>query len=291
MLSFLFIYIAKPKSVISAIRLLPRQLKGINRATNIVPHIKICSICSEKVVARGLCAKHYNLDKKANPDSRYTGHLPLPERLDVLSTPIPESGCRIWLSNINTGGYGRIGIANKVYLAQRVAYEHAYGKIPDGLHVCHKCDTPSCVNPAHLFLGTDADNMRDKVNKKRHCYGEKHSVAVLTERQVAAIRKDTRIQRVIAEEYGVSQSQISLIHRGDEWSHLGKTDLPRTEDNRVNNGNGIRGTQCPAAKLDDDKVRDILTGEMSNTEYALKYSISLTTIQKIQKRTAWKHVI
>ena len=86
------------------------------------------------------------------------------------------SDCILTTHSLTSAGYGRItvtvdGKSKRVY-AHRYAYEQAYGAIPEGLCVCHSCDTPSCINPEHLFLGTHADNMRDMAQKKRAKGGE-----------------------------------------------------------------------------------------------------------------------
>lgn len=96
-------------------------------------------------------------------------------------------GCWEWVGNYNIGGYGRYGFNGRKMMAHRVSYElfHAV-EIPDGLNACHHCDNPPCVNQAHLFLGTDADNVRDAVSKgrlhntfqssKTHCkYGHEYT--------------------------------------------------------------------------------------------------------------------
>lgn len=95
------------------------------------------------------------------------------KRLIENSIPIPESGCWIWLkqANIHGGGYGRISINNKVEKAHRVSYRIFIGEIPDKLFVCHHCDTPSCINPYHLFIGTNLDNQKDMHKKGRFISG------------------------------------------------------------------------------------------------------------------------
>ena len=79
----------------------------------------------------------------------------------------PNSGCWLFDSSPNPNGYGQISINLKPKLAHRAAWELYVGEIPDGLNVCHKCDTPLCVRPDHLFLGTQMDNLRDASSKGR----------------------------------------------------------------------------------------------------------------------------
>lgn len=99
------------------------------------------------------------------------------------------------------------------------------GPIPDGLHVLHHCDNPPCVNPAHLFLGTNADNVADKTAKGRGRggRGEAHRNAKLTADQVREIRElaaSGLTQREIAARYGVRHTAIGKILRGERWGHL-----------------------------------------------------------------------
>lgn len=80
-------------------------------------------------------------------------------------------GCWLWIGNTNRSGYGRIGLGGRggrKVLAHRFSYQLFNGEIPVGLHVCHSCDVPNCVNPSHLWLGTDADNARDCGAKGRN---------------------------------------------------------------------------------------------------------------------------
>lgn len=131
-------------------------------------------------------------------------------------------GCVICISHRkNCGvGYPQITIDGKTQMLSRVIYEKYVGEIPEGLCVLHKCDNPECVNPDHLFLGTYADNSKDMCNKNRqfHPHGEKNGHAVLTEKQVIAIKKDSRKQKEIAKAYGISQTMISLIKNNKSWT-------------------------------------------------------------------------
>jgi hypothetical protein len=90
------------------------------------------------------------------------------------------------------------------------------------MSVLHKCDTPSCVNPDHLWLGTQRDNILDRAQKgrSRDQHGSEHHIAKLTEADVLAIRSDTRSQRLIAKDYGVTPGAVAMIKRRERWKHL-----------------------------------------------------------------------
>lgn len=136
-------------------------------------------------------------------------------------------GCWLWTASCRKDGYGQFHIRQgKMVAAHRVAWELEHGPIPIGLSVLHQCDTPRCVRPSHLFLGTLADNMRDMVSKGRklRLYGSRTSNARLNEATVRQIRRRwaTGAWTVtdLAKRFGVSHPTISLIVHRKTWTHI-----------------------------------------------------------------------
>lgn len=134
--------------------------------------------------------------------------------------PEPNSGCWLWMGNVLWNGYGTIWRDRKHAYAHRISWELTTGPIPDGLCVCHRCDNPVCVNPAHLFLGTTADNMADKVRKGRHQPGEKAPWAKLKADDVREIRASSDTGRALALRYGLNQSNISRVRSGLRYKEV-----------------------------------------------------------------------
>jgi hypothetical protein len=137
---------------------------------------KVCSIegCHNKHDAKGLCKLHYKRWRygyKGNPDPRSFSLMDIGHRLEEKTLPVPEAGCHIWMGRSGGKGYGGFKLKGKILLAHRVSWEYHNGPIPDGLCVLHKCDTPLCINPNHLFLGTIADNNKDCARKGRNRNG------------------------------------------------------------------------------------------------------------------------
>lgn len=146
---------------------------------------------------------------------------------DVVSrfwTKVDKSGeCWHWLGHLDKSGYGQIRMNGKGIGAHRFSWQFTYGVIPTDLHVLHRCDNPRCVRPDHLFLGTNLDNVQDKVNKGRvaRLYGEDAPSAKLTANQVEEIRARyipwVVTYSQLAREYNVSTSSIGGIIKKRTW--------------------------------------------------------------------------
>lgn len=140
--------------------------------------------------------------------------------------------CWEWQRGKEKNGYGHTWFHKRQMRAHRVAFELAYGDIPEGMLVCHSCDNPPCCNPRHLFLGTNRDNHADCVKKGRSRRGSKSNKAKLTESQVLEIRNAYTgkwgHQTELSKLYGVSTWVISSIVRGESWKHV----LPDSADDQ-----------------------------------------------------------
>lgn len=146
--------------------------------------------------------------------------------------------CWMYSGPITADGYGFLSYLNKRWLAHRLAWHMTNGPIPEGMLVCHHCDIRPCINPAHLYVGTYADNNRDTRTRgrhgcgRRHLHGELNGHAKLTAEQVMAIRQRRLAGEqydLLAEEYGVTRWTIGDIERGKSWQHLPilRTDVGR----------------------------------------------------------------
>lgn len=141
------------------------------------------------------------------------------ERLAELSVA-EESGCIRFTGHLDGEGYGRIMVARVKYMAHRLSYSINNGPIPDGYVVRHKCDNPSCINPEHLEVGTQADNIADKVSRGRQARGSGVGRAILTEEAVREIRSSPLKVSELSTLYGVSVVSIRNILRRKTWQHV-----------------------------------------------------------------------
>lgn len=166
------------------------------------------------------------------------------ERFESKFIPEPNSGCWLWIGPMNGLGYGWFSLfkfrkidtkRSSSYRAHRVSWMFSRGPIPPGMCVLHRCDVRSCVNPDHLFLGTNADNAADRVRKGRSASGARHTSrlypdrvprgtrhgnAKLTDEDVRLIRRSLEPAAYIAEKFGISSNSVYGIRRHHTWRHV-----------------------------------------------------------------------
>jgi hypothetical protein len=154
-------------------------------------------------------------------------------RWDAKVEPAP-GGCVLWTAKTNARGYGVFRLGKRVLLAHRVSYVQANGQIPDGMQVCHQCDTAACVNPQHLLLGSAADNAQDKIKRGRakgiNAAGANGRAKLDWDKvdEIRARLKTGESQRKLAAEFGVTQAQVSEIQLGRTWKKPGVPVIPKT---------------------------------------------------------------
>jgi hypothetical protein len=140
---------------------------------------------------------------------------------------VVEGGCWNWTARLNECGYGITSLQHRPITSHRAMYAHTHGEVPAGLYVLHTCDNRRCVNPSHLYAGTQLDNMRDAARRGRikvpQLRGEQRGHAKLTDAQAAEIltrRTEGEKGRDLAREFGVSEAAVSLIFHRKAWTHV-----------------------------------------------------------------------
>jgi hypothetical protein len=127
------------------------------------------------------------------------------------------SGCWLWAAALQTKGYGQFTLQGSEMLAHRAAWILNYGAIPDGLFVCHRCDVRRCVNPAHLFLGTNRDNLRDSASKGRGAHMNRTDtngplkLSEVDRAEIICLRGKLPMS-VIARRFDTSRSSVARLH-------------------------------------------------------------------------------
>jgi len=137
---------------------------------------------------------------------------------------LDSSKCWNWAGCLDSNGYGVMSIKNQAKRAHRVSFMIHYGSTRGGMHVLHRCDNPACVNPSHLFEGTNTDNVADMVDKERNPRGETCGLSRFSESQILEIRskyvKNVYGMKRLAREFGTCQSTINKILKRRTWKHV-----------------------------------------------------------------------
>lgn len=190
--------------------------------------MKICSIegCGKKLYARGWCEMHYARWHRKGDTSKFE---PPPRTLDDLLARFDANvkktdTCWLWTGCLNSAGYGTLSVDCKSKLAHRLAWDLFKTEKIGSAFVLHLCDVKTCVNPSHLFNGTQADNMADKIRKGRHRFGVlkgvKHGSCKLTEDDVRTIRASKQPWRLLAQQFETSVGNVAMIRSRKTWRHL-----------------------------------------------------------------------
>lgn len=208
--------------------------------------------------------------------------------------------CWLWTATKNNKGYGMFTISALIgkEVAHRVSYKLSKGPIPRGLFVCHECDTPACVNPKHLFLGTNRDNMRDMVAKGRAgkgpgFSGDTHPSSKFTSNQITEMRKayvGGQTATSLAEQFGMDRSAINDVLGGRSWKRiLGVDGCPTLEELQT----AARDARKHKAILTREQVVEIkklFRGDMNNVQIGRLFGVDRTCIREIRLGRNWPDV-
>lgn len=152
------------------------------------------------------------------------------QRIFSIKTTVDENGCVLWTGSRNTKGYGTYS----GWMAHRLSYAVHKGPIPDGLHICHSCDNPPCVNPSHLRADNAFGNMRDAVERGRLTPNKPRTPEALALKAIAMIAEEKTPLKVIAESLGLSESVVRHIHGGRTWQAISGFDKSRPKSVWIN---------------------------------------------------------
>lgn len=221
--------------------------------------------------------------------SRFSQHVP---------GELPAGACWPWQGSRNTYGYGRISEGKRgscvALMAHRLSWEIHRGAIPDGMNVLHSCDNPPCVNPGHLFLGSQADNVADMVAKGRQQRGAKHAHSKLTDAEAVVMRTAYLAGTTTAElaaRFGRTKTGVTYVLRGEGWRHL-DDGLQAQLDVMLRSRLSRPGESHPSSKLTEADVREIrqLLGSLRHADIAQRFGISTALVSMINTRKAWAHL-
>lgn len=149
--------------------------------------------------------------------------------IEKRSIPVPGPGCWLWTCGTTSGVYGAFSPRRgQMFRAHRYAYECVHGPIPRGMHVLHSCDTPLCVNPDHLRVGTQRQNSADMRSRGRSLTGQRNAQSKLDDAMVMQILAYPKGYDLTARRFGISRSVIREIRKGRAWRHVRRPEIAET---------------------------------------------------------------
>jgi len=235
-----------------------------------------------KIKGHGYCNTHYARFKRLGTVDLVSHKQPIEERFWRFVTKLSDAECWDWTGSKNAKGYGSLPNGNE-QLAHRISHIIFKGEIPDKIMVLHHCDNPSCVNPSHLYLGDNKQNMIDMISRGRA--RPQGAPPKLTDEQVKIVAESAESVRALSERFNVSRGVIELIKSGKTYSHLGLS-INKAEKAEVNR----KGSLNASAKLTEETVLLIRASNESNRLTGIRYNVSTSLVSMIKNRKVWSHI-
>lgn len=204
------------------------RVRGATGADRVI-ECRCCAVCGKPIskhpkVSKARWAKQRFCSpgcasKSINPELVLTPELMKQAILKRVAVDA-ETGCWNYQMGLDASGYAWLRWGGKSWRGNRLSYHLWNGGLPPGAHVLHRCDNRRCVNPEHLFLGVNADNVADRDTKGRQARGERSAQAKLTDQMVRDIRTSRATTVALSKKYGVGETAISKARRGMTWKHV-----------------------------------------------------------------------
>ena len=235
-----------------------------------------------KIKGHGYCNTHYARFKRLGTIDLVSHKQPIEERFWRFVTKLSDAECWEWQGSKNFKGYGKLPHDNEQQ-AHRVSYVIFKGEIPEKTMVLHHCDNPSCVNPSHLYLGDNKQNMIDMISRDRA--RPRGKPPTLSKEQVAMIAESTDTRKDIAEKFNTSIASVDFIKSGKMYAHMALSIniAAKSDFKPVGETNGN-------SKLTEETVLLIRKSTESNRLTGLRYNVSAALVSRIKSRKAWSHI-